>query len=82
LESKDIGSKGKLKDKYLKSMKAVGVEKIVVVGAPKTWAEKTEVKVGKETARLEYHGEEGNSAAWAIVKAPKIAISENWKIEF
>jgi len=82
LESKDIGSKGKLTDKYLKSMKAVGVEKIVVVGAPKVWAEKKVVKVGKDTAKLEYHGEKGNIAAWAIVKAPKIAIGENWKIEF
>jgi alpha 1,3-glucosidase len=82
LESKDIGSKGKLTEKYTKSMKSVGVEKIIIVGAPKTWEGKTSVKVGKEIASLEFHGEEGNAAAWAVVKAPKIAIGEDWKIEF
>lgn len=82
LESKDVGTKGKLTDKYLKSMKAVGVEKIVVVGAPKSWEGKTTVKVGKASAAFEWHGEQGNTAAWAVVKAPKVSIGEDWKIEF
>lgn len=82
LESKNIATKGKLTDKYLKTMKAVGVEKIVIVGAPKEWAEKSSVKAGKEDAGLEYHAEEGKNAAWAVVKAPKVLISEDWKIEF
>lgn len=82
LESKNIATKGKLTDKYIKIMKAVGVEKVIVIGAPKEWAQKASVKVGKEEARLEYHAEEGKKAAWAIVKAPKVSIAEDWKIEF
>lgn len=82
LESKDIGTKGKLTDKYVKSMKSVGVEKVVVVGAPAGWAGKSSVKVGKAESVLEFHGAEGSKAAWAVVKAPKVAIGEDWKIEF
>jgi alpha 1,3-glucosidase len=82
LESKNIGTKGKLTDKYTKTMKTVGVEKVLIIGAPKEWAEKTSVKAGKEEARLEYHAKEGKKAAWAVVKAPKVLIGEEWKIEF
>ncbi|KAE8441943.1 hypothetical protein EG329_004151 [Mollisiaceae sp. DMI_Dod_QoI] len=82
LESKDIGTKGKLTDKYLKTIKTVGVEKIIIVGAPKEWTGKTSVKAGKEEARLEYHAEDGKKAAWAVVKAPHILIGEDWKVEF
>ena len=53
LSSRDLGTKGKLTDKYLKTMKNVGVEKIIVVGAPKEWESKTSVKVGAEEARME-----------------------------
>jgi len=82
LESKDIGTKGKLTDKYLKTMKNVGVEKIIVVGAPGTWKEKTSVKVGKSEAKIEWHAGEVDKAPWAVVKKPKVAIGENWRIEF
>jgi alpha 1,3-glucosidase len=82
LESKDLGSKGKLTDKYLKTMKNVSVEKVVIVGAPASWADKTSVKVGKDEATIEYHAAAGNKAAWAVVKAPKVAIGEDWKIDF
>jgi alpha 1,3-glucosidase len=82
LASTDIGTKGKLTDKYLKTMKEVGVEKIVIVGAPKEWASKSSVKVGSGEAKLEYHAEQGNKGAWAVVKAPKVNIGEDWKIEF
>ena len=83
LKSEDISAaKGKLTDKYLKTMKDVIVEKVVVVGAPKEWEGKTTVKVGKGEARLEYHAQKGIHAAWAVVKAPKVAIGEDWNIEF
>jgi alpha 1,3-glucosidase len=82
LASKDLGKKGKLTDKYLKSMKNVVVEKIVVVGPPNEWEGKTIVKVGNGEARMEWHGEEGGKAAWALIKAPKVAVGEDWKIEF
>ena len=82
LESKDIGTKGKLTDKYLKAMKNVVVEKIIVVGAPGTWKEKTSVKVGKSEAKIEWHAGEVDKAPWAVVKRPKVAIGEDWTIEF
>ncbi|KAF7880397.1 uncharacterized protein EAF02_007243 [Botrytis sinoallii] len=82
LSSKDIGTKGKLTDKYLKSMKKVGVEKILVVGAPKEWSGLKSVKVGSTTAEITYHAGEGNKAAWASVRAPKVAIGEDWEVEF
>ena len=88
LTSKDIrAAKGKLTDKYLKTMKKVDVEKIIVVGAPKEWASKTHVKVGSgevrnQQARIEYFAGRGNKAAWALVKAPKVIIGEDWTIDF
>ncbi|KAH6665765.1 putative glucosidase 2 subunit alpha [Halenospora varia] len=82
LSSTDIASKGKLTDKYLKTMKNVGVERIIIVGAPKSWDGKKTVKAGKGEAQIEFHAEEENKAAWAVVKNPKVAIGEDWKIEF
>jgi alpha 1,3-glucosidase len=82
LVSRDLGTKGKLTDRYLKTMKNVGVEKIVIVGASRELEGKSSVKVGSGEARLEWHGEEGGKAAWALVKAPKVVIGEDWKIEF
>ncbi|RDW78374.1 putative glucosidase 2 subunit alpha [Coleophoma crateriformis] len=82
LVSKDISTKGKATDKYLKSMKRVGIEKIVIVGAPKAWADKTSVKVGSGEAMMEYHAGDGSKAAWAVVKGPKVAIGEDWSISF
>jgi alpha 1,3-glucosidase len=83
LESKDIATtKGKLTDKYLKSMKSVGIEKIIIVGAPSSWAEKVKVKVARKEAALEFHAAEAGKAAWAVVKKPDVAIGEDFKIEF
>jgi alpha 1,3-glucosidase len=86
LTSENIGTKGKLTDKYLRSMKKVGVEKIIVIGAPGSWAGKTTVKAveGSSTVEvpLEYYLAEGGKAAWAIVKNPKVAIGADWQIDF
>jgi len=82
LESKDLGTKGKLTDKYHKMMKNVGVEKVVIVGALKSWEGKASVKAGKEEVGFEFHGEQGGKAAWAVVKKPGVKIGEDWRIEF
>jgi mannosyl-oligosaccharide alpha-1,3-glucosidase len=86
LVSENIGTKGKLTDKYLKSMKKVGVEKVIVIGAPLSWASKSSVKAieGGSTleAPLEFHAAEGSKAAWAVVKNPKVAIGVDWIIDF
>jgi mannosyl-oligosaccharide alpha-1,3-glucosidase len=82
LESKNLGTKGKLTDKYAKTMKNVGVERVLVVGAPKSWEGKKSVRAGGKDVQLGFHGEEGGKAAWAVVRSPKVAIGEDWKIEF
>jgi alpha 1,3-glucosidase len=82
LTSKDISTKGKLTDKYLKTMKNIGLEKIIIVGAPATWANKSAVKIGHTEARLEFHAAETGKAAWAVVKKPAVVIGEDFKIEF
>ncbi|EKD19461.1 uncharacterized protein L3040_002663 [Drepanopeziza brunnea f. sp. 'multigermtubi'] len=82
LQSTDIGTKGKLTDKYVKSMKPVGVDRIIIVGAPKEWAEKVTVKGDKGVLELQYNPAQGKSAAWAVVKRPGVSIGEDWKIEF
>jgi alpha 1,3-glucosidase len=86
LVSKDISTKGKLTDKYLKSMKKVGVEKIVIVGAPASWSGKTTVKATEAGKTLdvpiEYHVAANGKAAWASVNNPKLAIGADWTIDF
>jgi alpha 1,3-glucosidase len=86
LVSTNIAAKGKLTDKFLKTMKDVGVEKVVVIGAPASWAKKSYVKAqagGKEyDVPLEFHAAEGGKAAWAVVKNPKVAIGADWTIDF
>ncbi|KAI9744271.1 MAG: hypothetical protein M1818_002423 [Claussenomyces sp. TS43310] len=86
LLSKDVGTKGKLTSKYLKTMKKVGVERVIIVGAPASWASKTHVNAieGSSTLEvpLEFHEADGGHAAWACVKNPKVAIGADWKIDF
>jgi alpha 1,3-glucosidase len=86
LISKDIGIKGKLTEKYLKAMKKVSVEKVIVVGAPASWASKTMVKAteGGRThgVTIEFHAAENGKAAWALVKNPKVTIGADWNIDF
>lgn len=79
LESKNVGTKGKLTDKYLRTMKDVTVERIIIVGAPESWAGKSTLKGGAE---IESHAAEGGKAAWATVKKPGVKIAEDWHIDF
>jgi alpha 1,3-glucosidase len=90
LRSEDLGTKGKLTDKYLKSMENVRVEKVIFVGVPESWKGKTSVVVGEEgetgsggkTAPVTFHqGEKGN-ANWAVVRDPGVGVGKGWKIEF
>ncbi|KAH8803199.1 putative glucosidase 2 subunit alpha [Xylogone sp. PMI_703] len=82
LVSKNLSVKGKLTDKYLKTMKKVEVERIIIIGAPASWADKTNVKVSKHEVSITYHAAEGNKAAWAVVRQPKVGITEDWEIDF
>lgn len=86
LSSKDIGTKGKLTDKYLKSMVNVVVEKVIIVGAPSAWASKRNVEVEQDGKKvqvsLEFHAAEGGKAAWAVAKNPKVKIGADWSVDF
>src|SRR6202034_596278 len=82
LVSENLGNRGKLTDKYLKTMKNVSIEKVIVVGAPTSWSSKTGVKVTEGSssileAPLEFYAAEGSKAAWAVVKNPKVAIGSD-----
>ncbi|KAF9737126.1 hypothetical protein PMIN06_001887 [Paraphaeosphaeria minitans] len=87
-----VGAKSTAKlEAYLKSMSKVRVEKVIVVGAPKAWKDKTEVVVmeegAKESARrrtvaMEFHAGSGRQANWAVVRDPKVGIGRGWKIGF
>lgn len=88
LRSSDIGSKGPKTASYLKSMKGVKVEKIIVVNAPTSWSEVSEVIVtedgvkGDNKAELNFHSATGNKAAWAVVRNPGNGIGTDWTIRF
>lgn len=86
LASTNIATKGKLTSKYIKTMKDVRVEKVIVVGAPTSWADKTTVKAteaGKVSeVPVEFHAAAGEKAAWAVVKNPKVSIGSDWTISF
>ena len=71
---------------YLKSMKQVHVERIIVVNAQPAWKEKTQVEVtegGKgRTAEMQFFEGKGEGADWAVVKNPGMGIGVDWAMRF
>ncbi|KAI4180650.1 MAG: hypothetical protein L6R41_007093 [Letrouitia leprolyta] len=72
---------------FLKSMKDVRVEKIVIIGAPKEWEGKDEVLVKQDGVRerkvgLLWKGAEGKRASWAVVRDPGVGVARGWSVEF
>ncbi|KAI9726027.1 MAG: hypothetical protein M1828_002035 [Chrysothrix sp. TS-e1954] len=71
---------------YLASMRSVSVEKIIIVGAPGSWKDKSQVtvRVGAETrmADLQFHDRSRENAAWALVRKPDVPIGVEWSVEF
>ncbi|EME43577.1 glycoside hydrolase family 31 protein [Dothistroma septosporum NZE10] len=94
LTSEDLATAGKKTKEYLKLMEKVRVEKVIIVGAPQAWKEKTEVEVSEEQggagsksagARkvpLDFHDKEEGRAAWAVVRDPAVQVGSGWKIAF
>ncbi|EME82171.1 glycoside hydrolase family 31 protein [Pseudocercospora fijiensis CIRAD86] len=93
LTSEDVSTSGKKTKEYLKEMDKVRVEKIIVVGAPDAWKDRTEVEVsediaaGKKSAAarkvpLDFHKKVEGKAAWAVVRDPAVKIGSGWKITF
>ena len=86
LSSRDLSTKGSKTSTYVKSMKDVKVEKIILVGISSSWEGKSTVSVTEgsskpSTAELIYHQPDGKKAAWATIRSPGVAIGADWKIE-
>lgn len=90
LSSKDAEGRDTKKIKqgeWLKNMKNVSVDKVVIVGAPATWANKKEVTVtgadGKTwTALVDYTPGSKTKAAFAVVRRVGAPIGEDWSVSF
>lgn len=72
---------------WLKNMKNVAVDKIIIVGAPARWASKKEVTItgadGKTwTAQLDYSAPSQGKAGFAVVRKVSGAIGDDWLISF
>ena len=84
----DASKPTKKRKEYLKAMTAVRVEKVVIVGAPKEWKGRSEVKIEEEGAKLARTAEmtwfegEGGATSWAVVRDPGMEIGKGWTIEF
>ncbi|OCT45684.1 Glucosidase 2 subunit alpha [Cladophialophora carrionii] len=88
LKSTDIGKKGAKTIAYLKTMKDVKVEKIIIVNAPAPWSSVGEVTVtedgvrGSRQVELIYHAPTAGKAAWAVVRNPATPVGVDWNISF
>ena len=65
-------------------METVYVDKVIIVGAPKTWNQK-EATVSSEgktwTVKIQYHEAKGSRAAFAVVGRVGAKIGEDWSIK-
>jgi len=85
LRSVDIGVKGSKTSAYLKSMKDVKVERVIIVNVPKELNGMQEVSVSQgstKNAGLEYHAAEGRKAAWVVVRRPDVSVGADWTISY
>ena len=80
------GKKKAAKAGFKKTMDSVHVERVIIIGAPKSWKSKTSVTVtegGKtKEVTMVYYDEKKGQAAWAEVKNPKTKIGEDWTVLF
>lgn len=71
---------------WLKAMREVFVDRVVVVGAPSSWASKKEVSVESEgktwTAAVDYTAAKDGRAAFAVVRRVGARIGADWKVVF
>ena len=86
IETDTQSNKGKKRRNYLKTMDRVRVEKIIIVGAPKEWAKKTQVNVEDDgegrSVEMAFTKGDGKSASWAVVRDPGIGVGRGWSVEF
>ncbi|KAL8648214.1 MAG: hypothetical protein Q9210_005123 [Variospora velana] len=72
---------------FLKTMKDVRIEKIIIIGAPEAWGSKTEVAVRedgqkKKTVPLMWRKGDGKRANWAVVRDPGVGVGKGWQVKF
>ncbi|KAL2119569.1 hypothetical protein VTJ04DRAFT_6530 [Mycothermus thermophilus] len=71
---------------WLKKMHQVGVDKVIIVGAPASWAGKTTAKVQSEgrewEVKVEFTPAEKGKAAFAVVRKLGVKIGADWKVVF
>ena len=90
LTSKDLAGKAvkeKKRKEYLKLMSSVRVEKIIVVGAPRSWEGTNAVTViqdGEADREVEmtFFKGEGTRANWAVVRNPGVEVGRGWSVIF
>ena len=71
---------------WLKNMESVHVDKIIIVGAPATWAAKKEVTVESQgktlTAPVDFTPAQDGRAAFAVVRKVDARVGADWKVAF
>jgi mannosyl-oligosaccharide alpha-1,3-glucosidase len=87
LKSQDASpEKGKLYEKFAKVSKSIRVERVILVNAPSSWQDvkKASVSQGDKNSKvkLQYNAGEKGHASWAVVRDPKVKITEDWSISF
>ena len=84
LSSQDFTTKGSMTKFFHKAMAEVRIEKVIFIGAPAQWAQKTHILSEQDSKKHEtdfqYHSATGGKAAWAVVRDPKVSIAKGWKI--
>ena len=84
LPNVQVGSK--VSKEYLKKMKDVRIERVVVVNAPKSWLGRDEVvitELGKDrTAVATFFAGKDGAADWAVVKRPHVGVGNDWVLRF
>jgi len=81
-----VAEKGKLYEKFVKTLAKVRVEKVIVVNAPKKWkgVEKIAVKQGAKEKKVKMTFNEGGKgmADWAVVRDPGVGVTGDWSLIF
>lgn len=80
-------AKERKRREFLRTMAAVRVEKIVIVGAPGSWIGKRVVRVleegvGEREVEIRFHKGNGVKSSWAVVRDPGVGIGRGWSVEF
>ena len=90
LTSEDLATKPvkeKKRKEHLKSMAAVRVEKIIIIGAPVAWEGRSKVIVkeegeGEKEVEMTVFKGDGTRASWAVVRNPAVGMGRGWSVAF